>query len=192
MTGVLLATLALNGVSAKTLHKFGLTEQSRVGKLLAQIAPHSFNPSHNAPALNAKTEAAAPATQITVTTTSDAAGSCPGATCTLRAAITLANATAGADTINFNIPGAGSSGSLVRGLVVNGFIGQGMRFNSNANNNTVAGNRIGVQANGVTALRNDGGVSLSWAIPSSRMAILALTSAVTTSRPMTPTTRTRA
>lgn len=50
----------------------------------------------------------APAATITVNTTSDGASDCqtPGANCTLRGAIQLANASPGADQINFNIPGS--------------------------------------------------------------------------------------
>lgn len=50
----------------------------------------------------------APAATITVNTTSDGASDCqtPGADCTLRGAIQLANASPGADQINFNIPGS--------------------------------------------------------------------------------------
>jgi CSLREA domain-containing protein len=50
----------------------------------------------------------APAATITVNTTSDGASDCqtPGADCTLRGAIQLANTSPGADQINFNIPGS--------------------------------------------------------------------------------------
>jgi CSLREA domain-containing protein len=51
----------------------------------------------------------APSATITVNTTSDGASDCQtvGANCTLRGAIQLANASPGADQINFNIPGGG-------------------------------------------------------------------------------------
>ncbi len=44
------------------------------------------------------------AATFSVTSTADAGGTCPGADCTLRQAITNANGAAGADTITFNIP----------------------------------------------------------------------------------------
>ncbi|MCB0247669.1 MAG: CSLREA domain-containing protein, partial [Anaerolineae bacterium] len=51
---------------------------------------------------------AAPATTFTVNSTDDADdGACNAAHCSLREAINAANATAGADSIVFNIPGSG-------------------------------------------------------------------------------------
>lgn len=44
---------------------------------------------------------------LVVTSTADTDGATCGATCTLRQAINVANATAGADTIRFNLPGTG-------------------------------------------------------------------------------------
>ncbi len=44
---------------------------------------------------------------LVVTSTADTDGTTCGATCTLRQAINVANATAGADTIRFNLPGTG-------------------------------------------------------------------------------------
>ncbi len=45
------------------------------------------------------------AASIVVTTLTDGAGTCPGVNCTLRQAITDANASAGADTITFSVSG---------------------------------------------------------------------------------------
>lgn len=45
---------------------------------------------------------------LVVTSTADTDGAACGATCTLRQAINVANATAGADTIQFNLPGSGA------------------------------------------------------------------------------------
>ncbi len=45
---------------------------------------------------------------LVVTSTADTDGAVCGATCTLRQAINVANATAGADTIQFNLPGGGA------------------------------------------------------------------------------------
>ena len=51
--------------------------------------------------------------------------------------------------------GAGSSGSTVRGLIINGFTGTGIEI-SGSNNQTIQGNWIGLGADGVTALGNAG------------------------------------
>jgi CSLREA domain-containing protein len=60
------------------------------------------------PAGKAPTVAALnPNITYTVTSASDSGGSCPGASCTLRAAITAANGDGAINTIDFNIPGGG-------------------------------------------------------------------------------------
>ncbi len=48
LTLALLATFALRGVSADTLGKFGITEQSCVGQLISQFAPQTFPSTHEA------------------------------------------------------------------------------------------------------------------------------------------------
>ncbi len=90
-----LATFMLRSVNADALDKFGITEQSRAGKLLKQIAPKAFN-STVAPV--------APFATYTVNSLDDTnTGS--GLSGTLRYCITQANASSGADTINFSVNG---------------------------------------------------------------------------------------
>ncbi|HEX8999259.1 MAG TPA: choice-of-anchor Q domain-containing protein, partial [Blastocatellia bacterium] len=90
-----LVTFTLRIVSADTLGKFGITKQSRAGKLLKQIAPKAFN-STVAPA--------APFAVYTVNSLDDTnTGS--GTSGTLRYCITQTNALGGADTINFSVNG---------------------------------------------------------------------------------------
>ncbi|HQR36447.1 MAG TPA: right-handed parallel beta-helix repeat-containing protein, partial [Blastocatellia bacterium] len=71
------SVMALRGVSAETLGKFGITEQSRAGKLIEKIVPRTFAPKRLSPKMVAPsaattlTEPAAPFATLTVTSGAD-------------------------------------------------------------------------------------------------------------------------
>jgi uncharacterized repeat protein (TIGR01451 family) len=69
--------------------------------------------------------------------------------------VELAGVSAGAAAVGLNL-GAGSAGSKVRGLAIDRFGGDGILVASN--NNTVAGNFVGTDALGTTALGNQDGI----------------------------------
>jgi len=72
--------------------------------------------------------------------------------------IELNGASAGASANGLTL-GAGSTGSIIKGLVINRFAGNGLLIQSNGN--TVAGNFIGTNASGTAALGNSlDGISL--------------------------------
>lgn len=80
-----------------------------------------------------------PAATFTVTSTADTSGGSCGATCTLRQALTAANAAAGSDTIAFNIPGVGphrivaaTTLPAANNIVIDGYSQPGATANTDA------------------------------------------------------------
>lgn len=65
----------------------------------------------------------------------------------------LNGASAGSDVVGLSL-GAGSSGSTIRGLIINRFTADGIAVSSSSNGNTFAGNYIGTDATGTLDLGN--------------------------------------
>jgi hypothetical protein len=140
LTLAALFNFALRSANADALNKLGINEQSRAGKLLKQIAPKAFN------------STAAPTAPFAIYTVNslDDTNTGSGTSGTLRYCITQANASSGADTINFSVNGTITLTSNLPNIT------DSLTINGNGTANTIInGNHLyrslnSIQTDGIT------------------------------------------